>query len=406
MANRRVKQRAETIALTKSLKQARMGEYQATTDGLSALFGNLGTTLNGRARSLTSSNARKLAALQKLDARTVRRTQGAIDNARGSASKLFGSAAAGGAGYLFDQGQGHADAAATAQAGLTKAGGVISRGSQEGLGIVAAGAAAAQAGATAMTADALTYRAQQDAALIAERKNTILSARLDFQNWKKQQEYLRKQEEGDSSKAGVGAVTDTAVDAAVFFRRELTENPTATATELVEAYTAQYGQLNENEALVLTTVARAAMRSTDDATGTTVAGYDRKDEANAIVDALLLLYPNYKDVKGLRENVLSGLNAGWSSAQVAAIAAEEAGGGDGQGVTGQAPTATSTARPAPDGTPPPRGARVGHWETQNVYPRNGGAGHTYYTWVEESTGPSSTNPQSTDAPGTRGVTSH
>jgi len=188
--------RAGTIALSKSLKQARMGEFRASQDALGTIFGNVATTQRGLARTLTTSNARKLAALQRLDSRTERSTRRAITGAQASASKLFGGVAAAGQGYLFDQGQGHAAAAATAQRGITKAGGIVSRGATEALGIQQAGAVEARAGADAMLADALRYRAQNDAQLIAERQNLILQSKLDYQNAKKMAELQQKTAEG------------------------------------------------------------------------------------------------------------------------------------------------------------------------------------------------------------------
>lgn len=189
-------QRAGTIALRKSLKQARMGEFRASSDALGTIFGNTATTQRGLARTLTTSNARKLAALQKLEKRTVRRTSGAVTGAQASASKLFGGVAAAGQGYLFDQGQGHAEGAAIAQRGITKAGGIVSRGATEALGIQQAGAVEARAGADAMLADALRYRAKNDAQLIADRQNLILQSKLDYQNAVRMAELQQKTAEG------------------------------------------------------------------------------------------------------------------------------------------------------------------------------------------------------------------
>jgi hypothetical protein len=320
------KLRASNIATRGLLKEARVGGFSATTDLIGGIYGNLGTGVAGVGSQMTLQNARQLRALAAVADRTV---QGNSRDVRGgvrTAQNLFGGAVTGLAAPEFARAAGHSKAAKIALAGAARAGVTTAQGANTVLGIMQAGVAEAQAGAVAQTADALKYRAKNDAQIIAAQQNMILQSKLDFQNWKRQQDYLKKQEQDPSGQAvGVSQVTDLATSGAVKMRQYLVDHPDATVDELVGLVTAGDTALqnNPNVSGVLSELARQVKQSVG-SDGTTSDGYSRADEATDIYNSVLLLYPNYKNVKQLRETIKAGLDAGWSAAQVAAVAAQAA----------------------------------------------------------------------------------
>jgi hypothetical protein len=191
--------------------------------------------------------------------------------------------------------------------------------------ILNAGITEAKYAAKYQTAEALQYRAKEDAKLLADQANQIrmmqLQAKMEFDTWKKQQDYLQKTEDASQGALqGLNVTTTTAASASADFRTWLVDDPELTADELVAKYQETNGSLGENERLVLTAVARSVKGSVNSA-GKTVKGYSTEDEAREVVDALLLLYPNFGGERDrILKTITSQLKAGYSAAEVEAAA--------------------------------------------------------------------------------------
>jgi hypothetical protein len=278
---------------------------------------------------MTNSHARNLQALARYGDRLQQGNQGSIRQGAAQARNIAGAAAPLAA-PILKQAKGHAAAANIAMQGAARAGVTVAKGGQTILGILQAGAATAQAGAQGQLADALAYRARDDARLIADRQNLILQSKLEYQNWRRQQDYLKKQADEDATGklTGVHQVATLAVDAAVAFRRALLDDPSKSVADLVADFAEGDPSIGQNETFVLQKLAHEIKSSVDPNTGETIGGYGRGEEAADIYRSVLQLYPDYKNTKKLKESIRSGLDAGWSSALVAANAAAEAGGAE------------------------------------------------------------------------------
>jgi hypothetical protein len=310
------KARAGIIASRRIYAQDRMSDYGLTTDIVGSLFKSLGTTAKGRTAALTGQHARQLAAIEGLRARTSKGGERDIDRAAGFSNRNFGSVATGMAAPLYRQAGAHLEGSRKTMRGLSRGGDVLAAGGQDIMATLTGGVKEAAQAAKYQTAEALQYRAKADAKLIADQQNQIQMAKLEFQYWKKQQDYLKKLEEGDTTGklGGVTQVTQYAVESGVEMRQLLAENPTASVDDLINAATAGDTGITEQERMVLRQVALAAQRSVGE-DGMTKAGFSREDEAEAILDSVLLLYPDYKKVPKLRETILAGLQSGWSAEQ-------------------------------------------------------------------------------------------
>lgn len=323
------KLKAANKAATVSARQDRVGDYNVTLDRLGAIFGNLSTTQKGFGRALAASNARQVEAMRRLSDRAVAGSGRDISGASRSARSLYGSAIGGAINQQLDAAQAHGRGGAMGTQAAAIGGQMLAFGSKQAQKYIQAGTQQAQASAQYEAAQALMYRAKDDAAAQAARQQSILDAQLQFQTWKKQQEYLAKQDPALGGKGGVPgmkAVADSAATASGYFREQLVNNPDATAQELVQGYVTQYGALDANEQTVLTAVARAVMGSVD-SQGHTVDNYSRRDEAAAVMDALHLLYPNFSGHRdAIQKTILAGLEAQY--ANNVADAANNGGNGD------------------------------------------------------------------------------
>jgi hypothetical protein len=322
MANRAdTKAKAKIIATRQMLAATREKGFRTTGSALDAIYGNLATTSKGIAASQTVANARTAAALERISGRTDRRVSGIARRAGAQERNLFGAVA----GAAADRQTGVLEAAVSASKATLKgerqAGAVGIRGAADVVGIIQAGAKEARAGAAGQLADALQYRAKQDASIVAEMQKARLDANLQFQTWKRQQQYLAKQEAADKtgSLGGVVTVTQTATEAATWMRKQMAANPGWNAMQLAEAYSASFPS-DPNAAPMLTLLAQRVWHSVSN--GQTIDGYTREDEAHDIQQAVHTLYPNFgKHRDDINRTITQGLRAGY--ADVAATAAEE-----------------------------------------------------------------------------------
>jgi hypothetical protein len=244
---------------------------------------------------------------------------------------MFGDAVALGASNKFNTAKAGVTGMKAVASGAINSGSMLALGGQSALAAQQAGAKEAAAGAEYALASALRYRGGEDASLVAERQLALdqmrLQSQLEFQNFKKQQDYLRKQAEEDTTGGlkGVTDVTDLAVEAGVSMRTYMAEHPGATVDDLIKASVEGDSQLaaDPNALRVLRQVALGVTRSTGD-DGMTVKNFSREDEAGDILTAVLTLYPNYKKADQLEATILAALNAGWSAKSAAALAEAQA----------------------------------------------------------------------------------
>lgn len=331
-----LKLRAGNIATRGLLKEARLGGFQSTTSLIDSIGGNLATNVAAMGSTMTRQNARQLRALAAVADRTAAGNARDVHGGQRTAQNLFGGAITGLIAPTVEQTAGHSKASRIALAGAARAGVTTAKGANTILGIMQAGVAEANAGAAAQTADALAYRAKNDAQVIAQQQQMVLQSKLDFQNWRRQQDYLKKLETKQppgSEAAGVATVAELTVSAAVTMRQYLATHPDATVDDLVGQVTAGDASLagNAGALTVLSELARQAKSSVDPNTGQTIPGYSRANEAEDIFNSILLLYPNYKKVDQLKATIKAGLDAGWSAAQVAAAASATASASGGTG---------------------------------------------------------------------------
>jgi hypothetical protein len=315
MATANQKAKASTIATRKLLRQDRMAGFKATGSALDAIYGNLSTTQAGIGRSQTIANQKTMAALARLAGKTDRATGRIVHGSEAKAANQYGSVI----GAAVDRQSGtleaHAAAAGMALHGEVAAGKTGARGATNVLAITKAGAKAAAAGAAGQLADALQYRAKNDAQIVAQMEQARMEANLQFQTWKRQQDYLKKQEEKDTRGAlgGITQATNTSATASAFMRNWLAENPGASAPEAMAAYTEKYGAV-EAAVPLLTLISQNVYSSVDPETGQTRAGYTREDETHDLVSALHTLYPTFADQKkAVFRTIDSALAAGYTA---------------------------------------------------------------------------------------------
>ena len=333
MANANQKARARIRATRQDLAQARTGGFKTTGSALDAIYANLATTQGGIGKTQTVASQRALAAVARIAGRTNRASARQATKGQGAFGAVAGAAAD----------RQNRSVEANVKAGRTALGADLgatktqAKGAADVLGILQAGATAAQAGAKGQLADALAYRARQDASVVADMQKARLDAQLQFQTWKRQQDYLKRQETKDKtgSLGGVSAVADTAGDAAVWFREYMQQNPGATAQAALNAYQAA-NYVDANAAPMLGLIANKVYQSVDPATGLTRDGYTRVDETRDIMQAVATLYPNFGKVHDKVASVISSRWDAWDAGNTAK-AAEDA--------------ARTAANPPPDGTP-------------------------------------------------------
>lgn len=259
-----------------ALKQQREGGFNAGENALGGIYSSLGTTLRGVSGKTSADNARRVAALDRIQQRSAARAASTVAGAQSGITTRYGAAL----GQTASQQLAPAAAQAHEVAGIgkaaTRAGAQTARGINQAMGIERTAATASRASADYAMASALDYRAKNDASLIAQQKTDLAKARLDaqlqWQNWKREQDYLQKQK--DKANPALGSqLSAVAGSAASSFTglHALYENWDPTATNpatgnpygpvtpaaIAAAYIGANGITDPNEQTLVTAISRA-----------------------------------------------------------------------------------------------------------------------------------------------------
>lgn len=322
------KQRANIMASKAAYKQDRLAGFRVTNDIVGNIFGNLKTTMRGVGSELTSSNARQLTALQRLASRSGKSNARVIDNARGTAAGLYGIAGVAGAKPALDAAAAVAKGSKVALGGQVKAGKTLANSQATVLGIMGAGVAEAQAGAKAQTADALAYRAKEDAKLIASQQLELqkmkLQAQLDIDTYKKKLALDEKAAGGGSD--GLTAVASFGVQAFAPLQELFNKpgNEDKSAAEIAQEYIKTLGgeNLDPNAiALINSLASQMALAGAGPGNkGSIKPGETASFLTSQLTDTLDILYPNYskhsKEVEKLLKAQLSVYAADAASSRI------------------------------------------------------------------------------------------
>lgn len=209
-----IKIRAGNRASAQLARQATRAEFKYTMNVGDAIYGNLSTNLAGNRAALTGEQTRLAGSLQRLKANQERGSTRISNRARGEVQNAYGSAVAGGNRLNLQDVQVTGRAGSKAVGGQVAAGGILARGNEAAMTTLGQGVQMAQAGAQAQVADALAYRARNDATLAAERDNAlsmmVLQNKLDLENYRKK---LAMQDQANNTNGQMTAVATTAAAA-------------------------------------------------------------------------------------------------------------------------------------------------------------------------------------------------
>lgn len=318
---------ADIFATRKVLNRARNAEFRTSADILNNISSSAMTTLTGTARQLTAEQQRQLAALQRLRSNAGRAQRRIVGRAESQVANLYGAAGAGYAAPAVDVLQARARGSQTALRGVQRAGGVLGRANAAAMGTVGAGLQEAKSAAEYALAEAKLYRARNDAALIAQQQLSLdqvrLQAQLDFQMWKKQQDYMLKLEEKNTDLSGMTAVASAGANAftglraiyntfydaqgnkytlseleqkedGLYVRGTDTKVNLPNASQAAAQYITDNGIFDENQRLVIGAVA-SAMYQAGIGKGPGLYGDTNTEQLvlNAVQQQMALLYPNY-----------------------------------------------------------------------------------------------------------------
>lgn len=252
-----IKQRASIIATRKALGGARNSEFQYTQDVLGAIYGNAASTIGGGKAALTGEQARLMSSLKLLkqnqaqgSKRTTRRTENNISN-------LYGSSTLGAVAPYVDTVRTAGKAGTKAVNARAAAAGIVGRGNKAAMNTLAEGVKMAQAGAEGQLADALAYRAKNDASLVAQQELALQQHRYSMVQMREQNkldlENYRKKAAMEDQAAGNGtasALTDFAtgtvpdlqrISNELFEAGDYPEGKKPSASEIANAWAAESG---------------------------------------------------------------------------------------------------------------------------------------------------------------------
>jgi hypothetical protein len=210
--------RAALKELKAALRESRIGGFNVTTDMNEAIFANLTSTGKGIARKLTASQARDLAAIQRISSRGIKASSRSAARTQSQAVNRYGTAMGPDAAQQLAPARAQAAGLRAAAKGSKAGAGLLAKGGDLGLQIQREGVAEAQAGAEYATAAALLYRGKQDAALVAEQRLAIAQQRMEFQQQKalmrfdqKLQEQQAEKGTGEEFQAASAAIAEAAL---------------------------------------------------------------------------------------------------------------------------------------------------------------------------------------------------
>jgi hypothetical protein len=317
--------RAGVAASRGAYRQDRMAGFRATNDIQDAIFGNLNTTMRGVGRTLTSSNAKQLRRIQQMAKKSAAGNERVIGNARGTAANLYGIAGVAGAKPALDAAAAAARGSEKAMQGQVKGAKTQARTAQTVLGIMQAGVQEARAGAKAQTADALAYRAKEDATLIAgqqlELQKMRLQAQLDLDTYKKKLAMDEKAAAGGST--GITTVATFGVQAFPALREAFNADPEATPQSVASDYITKNNITDPNAITLINQLASsmAVAGAGPQNKGSIAPGEVQSFVTGQLTDTLELLYPNYskhsKEVEKMLKAQLSVYAAETAAQQLA-----------------------------------------------------------------------------------------
>jgi len=271
------------------------------------VYGNLGTTLGGSKAGLTGAQGKLLGKLAALKQNENQRSGAITRGSKRSVANMYGSATGGAMASAQKSVAAAGRAGRTSVASQVAAGGILAKGNKAAFTTLEQGVEMAKAGAKGQLADALAYRAKNDAQLQAQSQLALdqmrLQNQLDIQNYKKKLQ-LQQNAENQQGNAAAGALASVASDAvpgllAAFNDQTLANGGEGltkdgrnyvTPVEAANAYAAEQGiQPGTAEYQVILSAAQAVRASAD-------AGPDANWDPNAISQSvsqqLAILYPN------------------------------------------------------------------------------------------------------------------
>lgn len=333
MANKKLYQgmRADIIATRKALSGARVGEYKWTASALGSINGNLNSTLGGGRANLSAEQARMLGKLSALKQNQDKRSRAITRGAKANVSSMYGSAIGGanrvGQSTVAAAGKG----ARMAVAGQAGAGGILARGDKAAMATLQQGATAAASAADAQLADALAYRAKNDASLVAQQQLQLdqmrLQNKLDIQNYKAKLA-LQAKADGSAGNAAASALANVAADTVPSLIGYFNDpslavaNPNSVSPAEAAAAWAVANGVDPNSAQYQVVLAAAqAIRASNDANG---GSYDPADISNSVTQQLAIMYPDLKPKQlDMLGGIVTGSTANWNIAAQQAAAAPE-----------------------------------------------------------------------------------
>lgn len=201
--------RQELRLLRAGTNQDRREDFSFTQNQLDSIFGNLATTGRGVARQLDKTQARQMAAIERLIGRRTKSLERNVVGGEAEARRLFGSAMGGVIDEQFAQARGVLRGTANNAQSNREAARLESRGGDIAMAAAREGADSARAGADYALASALGYRARDDASLVAERRAQLVDQAFEAEqaeeDFRRQKAFARFQAQLDSGGGATGA---------------------------------------------------------------------------------------------------------------------------------------------------------------------------------------------------------
>lgn len=326
--------KADIKASAIAMRADRMGEFKWTQSALQGVYKNLGTTLGGGRAGMTGEQARLLGKLASLKQNQGTRSRAIAGNAKANVASLYGSATAGSLGTALGSVKAAGKAGRQTVGGQVAAGGILARGDQAAYTTLEQGVQMAKAGAKGQLADALAYRAKNDASLIAQRQLAMdqmrLQNQLDIQNYKKKLALQSGTAGNAAASALANVASDTVPSLIGYFNDKSLANGGegitkdghnyVTPAEAANAWAAANGITDPNDPQYKVVLAVAqSIRSSNDANG---GNYDPADISSAVQQQLAIMYPDLKPGQlSSLGGIVTAASSNWNLAQASSTVA-------------------------------------------------------------------------------------
>lgn len=304
MANKAMAKERRAIDRTEAaLRADRKGDYKWATGNIDAIYAALGRTMNRSGRRLSARSRRIVSRMEELAARQKQQGIGAVRRAEGAAVNRYGGVMAGAARADFGVARATATGGADVAAAQAREGRGIASTGNELLKLARAGAREAEAGAQYGASQALSERANEDIALIAQQRHDLAMAKIqqqyalqaqerEFELYKKKlrfEQNLAEKQLGVDEGAALTGMTQSLSDGSSLIREALAEDPSLTPSEAVEQVADQLDITNPGDEAVYRSLAtylkNGEVFGENDST--------RMDEVNAIMYAIRDNYRRY-----------------------------------------------------------------------------------------------------------------